>query len=130
MAFLVSCSLLAYIKLYTITWTENTEPDLSHYNIFIWEGTDTTLCTWAVGDVLTPADPTFRKQVGTGLDVSTVLGVADGQTYISCALTAVDFSGNTSTIGWATVWDNPNSHFLLSKDNTPPANPKDGQIKD
>lgn len=57
MALMVSCSLFADIKLYDVTWDLNSEDDMSHYNLFVWEGLDSTLCTFAEGLVLTPAGP-------------------------------------------------------------------------
>ncbi len=124
LAAIYSCSLLADIKAYTVTWDANTEADLDGYELFVWQGLDSTLCLFTPGLLLTDADPTFYKELGSSDTGTTFIGPADGVTLISVAMNAFDFRHNRSGLTIGTVKDKLGQQFLLTIDNTPPSNPK------
>lgn len=127
---LAGCSLLADSKNYSITWTPNTDPDMDHYNLYVWSGLDTTQCPYYESMPISPTDATFYKAIPytSSLGSEAWTGIADGKTYFSVLLQAADSSGNRSPAGWAYV-KGTNSHFLLSPDLDPPVEPKDAQIE-
>ena len=115
-AFLVSCSLLADTHSYMLTWTANTEPDMSHYEVYVWTGLDTLVCPLIQDVGISPSSPLYLKDVGHPDELTSFVEIADGVTYIRAGLVAVDIYGNRSGLGV--------SNFLLSPDNTPPATPQ------
>ncbi len=86
---------------YTATWDANNEPNISHYNLYVWSGLDSTQ---------SPFDSTrsngFYRQyyIKSVNNTSTkFVAIADGKSYIQIALSAVDSSGNRSKIGVSNI---------------------------
>ena len=128
-AFAVSCSLFADSRAYNVDWQLNSEEDMDHYNLYVWQGTDTLQCPFVQNG---PADNQYFIKAIPHPDIAlpamgntNFIGTADGVTYLSVAMTAVDKAGNPSLYGWGTNSDSNNgSHFLLSVDVTPPTTPE------
>jgi len=124
-----NAGLFASTHTYTATWDLNNEPDISHYNLFVWEGQDTLLCPFAQGLAVPVSDPTYVKSINHPTQTTTFSGAKDGVTYISVALSAADLANNQSGIGWGTVTGST-SHFLQSVDEESPEIPTNVEFID
>ena len=117
-------TLRADLSTYQLYFNPNTEADMDHYNLFVWQGTDTLLCPFQPGMVIDQASPFFRQQIPYTASLNQVPFTAesDGFNYISVALQAVDTRGNHSTAAVAVTLDG--SRFLLTEDRTSPDQPQ------
>lgn len=86
---------------YQASWDANAEPDLSHYDLFIWRGLDSTESPFVAGASTSLYSDYFVKSV-TGTSTS-FLETADDKSYIQAALSAVDLSGNKSVIAVSNI---------------------------
>jgi len=111
---IVSCSVLADSYGYQASWDANTEPDLSHYDLYVWSGTDSLGSPFADSTSTNLYTEYFVKSViGTNTNF---LSVADGKSYIQAALSAVDSTGNKSMIAV--------SNIIKAVDGEAPGQPK------
>ena len=116
---LVSCSVLQSDSLdYTVSWDANAEPDISHYNVYIWVGTDTLQCPLFQGMPIGVTHPTYLTQTS---DISQVFSAeSDGINYMRAGVQAVDTSDRQSTLAV--------SEFVLTEDVTAPEPPTNVRI--
>ncbi len=86
---------------YTATWDANNEPNISHYNLYVWSGLDSAQSPFDSSRSTGFYRPYFVKRVK---DTTTkFIAIADGKSYIQIALSAVDSSGNRSKIGVSNI---------------------------
>ena len=120
----IGCSLISDTSTETLIFTPNTEPDMSHYNLYLWVGTDTSQCTFFDAMPINQIHEDFYSQIQYTLMLNEInfQVESDGYNYFAVVLQAVDSSGLHSPGGFAKVEDT-NSNFMLTKDKTAPSKP-------
>lgn len=86
---------------YKISWNSNTEPDISHYLIYAWHGSDTTASPFRDSSSAGLYSKYFIKKVNHRAQVTTqkdtIEYVANGD-WLQFAIAAVNNSGGVSSI--------------------------------
>lgn len=86
---------------YKISWNSNTEPDISHYLIYAWHGSDTTASPFRDSSSAGRYSKYFIKKVNHRPQVATqkdtIEYVANGD-WLQFAIAAVNNSGGASSI--------------------------------
>ena len=95
-AIIVGCTVLADEYGYQASWDANTEPDVSHYNLYVWSGID-SLGSPFVDSTSTDFYTEYFVKSVTRTNTS-FFSIADGKSFIQAALCAVDSTGNKSMI--------------------------------
>ena len=118
---LFGCSLIADTVTYDATWTPNTETDMSHYNLYVWQGADTLVCPLFDNMPINPSDPLFYSALTftPSLNIAPFVVEANGE-YIAIVLQAVNTNNIMSLGAFA--------GFVKTDNANPPAKPINVQI--
>ena len=121
---LFGCSMQAGQSAYYVTFDPNTEPDMSHYNLYVWVGADTLQCPFFEGMPILPNDPLLEQTILYTVveNRSAPFWVeSNGRNYVTALLQAVDVDGNLSP--------GARSDHHLTIDATAPGTPRNINIE-
>ncbi len=100
---------------YQISWDANKEPDIIHYDLYVWSGLDSTKTPFEDN---TSAYRYIKYFVKSVKDTSTnILEIADGKSFIQIALSAVNSNGSKSQISVSNFRKAVDSHKVSKPQN-------------